>query len=317
MRAGSNSACSSRRSSKPRAIATRSTPNCPAAAARSPAGCKRPRRNWRPSRSLPRWRFAAMRPGKRPTRPPAASPRPRRQYKAARRRWREALSAAGLPDRIDLKQARRLTRRGDWIAETQHRLAERQEELDRRRRELDSLAARIVQLAADAGVEGTGAGRQGETTRESEHRSVSLLVEPAPTFSRRRPAARRPPSPAATPSGSEARRIRAALAKREEAIGRLKHGRRQLFIEAGVKDEQEFRQRALECGRAEVLRRQREAISPRNRSGPGLAMLGRHDSAATRRQLPPRRWKAAAANSASGLRPSKSNSAACWKIAGA
>ena len=57
------------------------------------------------------------------------------------------------------------------------------------------------------------------------------------------------------------RRLRAGQSKHEEAIGRQKHRRRQLFIEVGVKDEQEFRQRALEFARTDVLRRQREAIA--------------------------------------------------------
>ncbi len=57
------------------------------------------------------------------------------------------------------------------------------------------------------------------------------------------------------------RRLRTGQTKHEEAIGRQKHRHRQLFIEVGVKDEQEFRQRALECARTDVLRREREAIA--------------------------------------------------------
>jgi len=45
------------------------------------------------------------------------------------------------------------------------------------------------------------------------------------------------------------------------SISSLKHHRRQLLFEAGVKDEQEFRQRALECARAEMLGRERDSIS--------------------------------------------------------
>jgi uncharacterized protein YhaN len=59
---------------------------------------------------------------------------------------------------------------------------------------------------------------------------------------------------------SQARRIRTARSKHEEAVSRLKHRRRELFFEAGVKDEQEFRQRALQAARAEVLAGERNAI---------------------------------------------------------
>ena len=76
----------------------------------------------------------------------------------ARRRWREAAAAAGLPETITPQQVRRLAAHGDRIAQSQRQLAARQEELLRRRREMDSLAARIVQLAADAGVPLTGQG---------------------------------------------------------------------------------------------------------------------------------------------------------------
>ena len=166
------------------------------------------------------------------------------QYKTTRRRWREALSAADLPKSINASQARQLAQCAGRITETQHRLAGRQEEIQRRRRELDSLTARIVQLAADAGeaLASTGPIEQLRELAEAVGRQEAAVT--------RRDAIRQ-----------QARRLRNALAKREEAIGRLKHRRRQLLIEAGVKDEQEFRQRALECGRAEVLRRQRDAIA--------------------------------------------------------
>ncbi len=166
------------------------------------------------------------------------------ELQTARRRWRESLAAAGLPETLLPKQVRRLAQQGDRIAERQRRLAQRREDLAGRQREFDSLAARIAQLAADTGVP-LGSGGLLDQLRqlaEAAARQTSALA--------RRDAIR-----------SEARRHRAARAKHEEAIGRQKHRRRQLFIEAGVKDEQELRQRVLESARGEVLRRQREAIA--------------------------------------------------------
>ncbi len=175
----------------------------------------------------------------------------------ARRRWREALAAAGLPETITPQQVRRLAAHGDRIAQSQRQLAARQEELLRRRHEMDSLVARVVQLAADAGVPLASSPKSEVRNPKSEATDpLSLLqmladaAESQQSAIARREAIRR-----------EARKLRAAQGKHEEASGRLKHRRRDLFIEAGVKDEQEFRQRALECARAEVLRQERDRVA--------------------------------------------------------
>ena len=164
--------------------------------------------------------------------------------KAVRRRWRQSLSAVGLPETIQPKQVRRLAQQGDRIAERQRRLAQRRDDLAGRQRELDAISARIVQLAADTGVSlaATGPVEQLRQLAEAAAQQQSAVA--------RRDVIR-----------TEARRNRVARIKHEEALGRLKHRRRELFIEAGVKDEQEFRQRVLESARGEVLRRQRDAIS--------------------------------------------------------
>ncbi len=191
------------------------------------------------------------------------------QHKAARRRWRETLAAAGLPEGISTQQAKRLIQRADWLSATQLRLAGRREELARRRRELDSLAARIVQLAAEAGVnvggkEGSGVGGQGSEFRgqgaEQDEGGKCSVIELLHGLSK---AAERQKEAVARREAirREARRLRAAASKRDEAIGRLQHRRRQLLIEAGVQDEQEFRRRAVECEAAAALRQKRDVIS--------------------------------------------------------
>ena len=164
--------------------------------------------------------------------------------KIARRRWREALAAAGLPETIDPQQAKRLVHRADRIVEMQRRLNERQEELARRRKEFDSFAARISQLAADAGV-----------SLASEKLSAQLQ-ELADAAARQEAAVERREA-----IRREGRAIRAAQAKHEESVSRLKHRRRALFLETGVKDEQEFRQRVLEAARTETLRAERDKLA--------------------------------------------------------
>jgi uncharacterized protein YhaN len=164
--------------------------------------------------------------------------------KDARRRWRNALSTAGLPEGFAVKQVRRLMQRGDRITELQRRMVQRREDLARRQRELESLASRIVQLAADAGVS------LGSPNPIEQLRQLSGAAAQQQAGAARREALR-----------NQARRIRIKLAKHEEAIATLKHRRRELFLEVGVKEEQEFRQRALQCARADVLRRDREAVA--------------------------------------------------------
>ena len=166
------------------------------------------------------------------------------EHRAGRRHWRQAATSIGLPEDITPKQVRRLAQRCDRIAEMQRRLAQRREELSRRRKELDALGSRIVQLAADGGVPLGG-------TNPIEHlRQLGEAIGRQETAVARRETIRR-----------QVRRNRAVQAKRAEAVGRLKHRRRELLIEAGAEDEREFRDRAVRFARAEVLRRDREALT--------------------------------------------------------
>jgi uncharacterized protein YhaN len=163
--------------------------------------------------------------------------------KNAKRRWRDALSAAGLPEGFTMQQVRRLAQRGDRITEIVRRIEQRQEDLNRRDRELESLTTRVVQLAADAGT------TLKASTPVEQLRELSEAAAKQQTQAARRDALRR-----------QAKQIRSRRAKQEEKIVALKHRRRALFLEAGVKEEQEFRQRALECARYEVLQRDRDVL---------------------------------------------------------
>jgi len=163
---------------------------------------------------------------------------------AARRKWREALSAAALPRKFSPKHVRQLLTRCDRVTQLQRRLEHRHEELARRRRELDSLLGRITQLVEETGVAVTASsaverlGQLAEALSEQEARM------------QRRETIRR-----------EARQARRTCAKHEEAVSRLKHRRRKLLRESDARDGQELRQRAVQAARAEVLRQQRDALS--------------------------------------------------------
>jgi len=167
-----------------------------------------------------------------------------RAFRAARRRWRESLSAFGLSPNIRPRQVRRLVPFGARMAERNQLLARRREELEGRQREWEAAANRIAQLAADAGV----ALKSADPLEQLRHLADAAARQQAAAA--RRETLRR-----------EARRRRAALARRDEAAARVKHLRRRLFLEVGAADERDFRRLAVESARAEVLRRQRDAIS--------------------------------------------------------
>jgi uncharacterized protein YhaN len=164
-------------------------------------------------------------------------------HKAARRKWREALTAAGLPGELTASQVKRIAANWSATAENQRRLGERREELGRRRKEWDSLASRLVQVAADANVPLI----DGDPLDNLKRLSAALAEEQAA-------AARR------NAAGDEIKQLRQLRARHQEAVGQLKHKRRSLFFEAGAENEEQFRERVSQAVRAEALRRERETL---------------------------------------------------------
>ncbi len=161
----------------------------------------------------------------------------------ARRAWREALAAAGLPRSLTPKHVRQLLNRCDQIGQLRRKLTDRREELTRRRRELELIINQIVQLASDSDLPADGSpieqlGRLAEELAEQEAR-----VERRETLRR------------------HSRQLRRKLAKHEEALARMKHLRRELLRNADAEDEQAFRQRALQAARAEVLLGERDTLA--------------------------------------------------------
>ena len=169
-----------------------------------------------------------------------------RELSLARRRWREVL----LPGRACRENSppsgvKQLARRCDQIAQLQRQLVQRTEELADRRRELDC-AHRAHRPAC---------GRRRRSTSARAHPPSNSASLPTRSAGKRR-------------SWPGARPIRAAVAaqsagnaaKHEDAMSRLGRRRRELLRESGCRDEQEFRRRAVEAARADVLKRDREAL---------------------------------------------------------
>jgi uncharacterized protein YhaN len=162
---------------------------------------------------------------------------------AAQRRWRDALVKNGLPEGLSTKQVRELARRGDHLAQLARRLEHDREELQQRRRELDGVNERIGQLAAASGASVAGS-RPTEVLREL----VERLARQEEHVQQYR-----------TLRGRD-RVLRRKQAKHEAAVRLWKSRRRKLLARLGTDSEQEFRQRAVEHARAEVLRRDRQAL---------------------------------------------------------
>jgi uncharacterized protein YhaN len=167
-----------------------------------------------------------------------------KECKLARSRWREALNAAGLPANLSTRQARQLFQQWQQLAESQRRIGERRDEAQHRRQDCDMLTARVAQVAADAGVPLDGS----DAVEHLKQLGAALVSQEADVG--KRESARR-----------QIRHLRLRHAKHEEAASRLKHRRRALFFEAGAEDETEFRRRALQRARAEVLLRDRKTLT--------------------------------------------------------
>jgi uncharacterized protein YhaN len=165
------------------------------------------------------------------------------EYKSARKRWREALTALGLPGKLSVLQARQWS--GQWrqIAESQRRLNERREEIERRRREWDMVASRIAQAASDAGV----APDCPDAMERLAQLGAALAGQQADANNRKIILQR-------------IRRLRTRRAKHEEAVSLIKHRRRELFFRAGAENEAEFRRLALQRAQADDLFKEQNTL---------------------------------------------------------
>ena len=162
----------------------------------------------------------------------------------ARRRWYEALTEIGLPPKLSPKQVRRVVAQCEQHGELFRQLQRRREELALRRRELESSAGRIRDLAAEAGV------------GSPEGQPVALLGQLDAALGRQRDRVER-----YRQLGRETRQLRRRYRRHVEAASRLKHQRRALFLEAGVEEEQQLREQAVQAARAVMLRQQADALA--------------------------------------------------------
>ncbi|MGH7140298.1 MAG: ATP-binding protein, partial [Pirellulales bacterium] len=166
------------------------------------------------------------------------------ERREARRRWEQALIAAGLPKHLTPKQARAFSGRHHQLAELEQERERRYQQLDERQRELDMLSGRIKQLLADVSLKSVSQ----QPTEQLRELCTQLAAHQVV-------AARR-----------DALHERAARLKRQQsrlanAVRRGEQRRQQLLHESGAAHETELRQRAAEHARRQALADRRDALS--------------------------------------------------------
>lgn len=163
---------------------------------------------------------------------------------AARRRFSESLTEIGLPPKLSLKQVRHVVAQCEQHGELFRQLQRRREELALRRNELETIAIRLRELAGEAGIGTSGIA------------PVALLTQLDGALARQRDRVER-----YRQLRREACDVRRQYRKHVEAISRLKHQRRALFLEAGVQEEQELRELAVQTARATMLRQECNGVT--------------------------------------------------------
>ncbi len=161
----------------------------------------------------------------------------------ARRRWEEAVVAAGFPRGVSPKQVRQLAAHAGEIKELHDRIQRRREELEHRSAELESLTTRIAQLVEDLQVKDAG-----RSPAERLHALIERLRLEETRWKRRQELLR------------QARQMRPKRLRAKLGLMRLKRLKRLLLDQTGVADEVEFRRRAADQARALELRTQRDAL---------------------------------------------------------
>lgn len=173
----------------------------------------------------------------------AAARQARKEMIAARKRWRQALTVAGLPVELSPKQVRHLAGRSQQLAGIQRRLEQRRSDLQLHQRSLNILSQRVAQLIAETGLNASGA------SASEKLKSLQAELDKQEALVARR-----------DELYSAVRQLRREQVKVMRLGRRLLRRRRDLLRSVGALDERQFRARALEHARLAALRSQYEAL---------------------------------------------------------
>jgi uncharacterized protein YhaN len=162
----------------------------------------------------------------------------------ARRRWQQALKAAGLPGHLSPKQVKALDDRRHEIDEVWRQIDRRRQEMAERQRELAAFAGRVTQLVGDVKFPTTSS-RVADQLRD---------LQQAAAAQERRVSER-------DELRQRARKLRRAVEQDAHAVDRRARRRRRLMRQVGAANEAEFRQLAVQSARAAWLRKEHETLA--------------------------------------------------------
>ncbi len=167
----------------------------------------------------------------------------RQERAIARKRWKQALDATGLPHTLSARQIDQFARRAGQLRELQRRLTHRQEELEQRRRELAGVTERIVRMAEEAQL------------NVSDRDPLQLLqalsqgLAEQEVHRARRDALRR-----------ESRELRRDQRRHESRLASQTRRRRRWLRQLGLKNGRQLRQLEAERAQAEELRQKADGL---------------------------------------------------------
>ena len=167
-----------------------------------------------------------------------------REINVARRRWRNALAAAGLPKHLSPKQVRHLSDRHVEVHALQRRLRHARLEHAERRKEFDAVAGRVEQALADVGLKPA-------SPKASERlKQLRKALDEYQEIATRRDAL-----------DLRLRRIHRRQTRLAHGVDRWQHRLQVAFAQAGLADEGEYRQRIEDGQLLESLRSQHAAAT--------------------------------------------------------
>lgn len=162
----------------------------------------------------------------------------------AKRRWRDALRAVGLPTKLSPSHVRKVARRSQNLSDVRSRLDARRQELAERENELTSVRTRIEQLADDVGLE-----VDGESPQPLLRRLTAELAVQRGWYDKRMSLVR------------QEKVLRRERQRNMAGLKKLLDYRRSLFAQAAVADEEGLRNLAAQHEEADRMRRREQELS--------------------------------------------------------
>jgi uncharacterized protein YhaN len=168
----------------------------------------------------------------------------RENHRLSRKRWQQALRAAGLPEDLTPKLLREVGARHGEIDDLTKQIGAKRVELGLRQRELESIVKRVTQLVVDVKLKPVN-NRTADQLRQLQQELAAQDAHVAKRDQLRQ----------------RAKQLRRERNKAAHTVRRLDQHRHLLLHSCDTADEEEFRHRAVRTARVEWLRNRRETVT--------------------------------------------------------